>query len=72
MSRVKQTLEGFEGVERVQFWPAKEQFEVEYRAEVPLGEDFKKSVTDVIIFPAVRKFLGCIGDKLNNSPDRGL
>ncbi len=67
---MKRTLEGFPTVDRVEFHPAKEQFEVEYRSDSPMGEEFKKSVTDIIIFPGVRKFLGGVGDKLNNPADQ--
>ncbi len=71
MSRVKQALEGFESVRRVEFQPAKDQFAVEYRADAPMGEEFKKSVYEVIILPGARKFLGSVGDRLHKSTDQG-
>lgn len=71
MSRVKQTLEGFETVAKVEFQPEKEQFEIKYRSDRPMGDEFRKAVTDVVIFPGVRKFLGNVGDSLNNSFDQG-
>ena len=43
---------------------------MEYKSEQPMGEEFKAAVTNVIIFPEVRKFLGGVGDKLNNSVDQ--
>lgn len=70
MSRVTQTLEGFEGVERVEFIPSKDQFEVAYSGDAPMGEEFKKAVTGVIILPGVRKFLGSVGDRMHNSEGR--
>lgn len=67
MDRVEKTLAGFEVVEKVEFYPVREQFEVEYRSECEMGEEFRAAVNDVIIFPGVRKFLGGVGDSLNNS-----
>ena len=71
MKRVKQTLEGFEQVQSVEFISEKEHFEVTYRAEIPMGEVFRDSVKEIIIFPEMRKFLGGLGSKLNNSTDVG-
>jgi len=67
VDRVERTLAGFEVVNKVDFNPVREQFEVEYRSECEMGEEFRAAVNDVIIFPSVRKFLGCVGDRLNNS-----
>ena len=66
MDRVEKTLSGFEVVDKVDFIPVREQFEVEYRSECEMGEDFLTAVNGVIIFPGVRKFLGGVGDSLNN------
>lgn len=71
MTRVRKTLEGFEQVLTVEFHPAREQFEVTYRADCPMGDEFKEAVTDVVIFPGVRKLLGNVGTSLNNSSDQG-
>lgn len=71
MKRVKQTLEGFDQVEAVDFISEKEQFEVAYRGDIPMGEEFQASVKEIIIFPGMRKFLGGVGSKLNNSNDVG-
>lgn len=71
MSRVKQTLEGFETVAKVEFQSEKEQFEITYRFNQPMGDEFRKAVSDVVIFPGVRKFLGNVGNSLNNSFDQG-
>ncbi|PKM81604.1 MAG: hypothetical protein CVU89_08915 [Firmicutes bacterium HGW-Firmicutes-14] len=68
MKRVRQTLEGFKAVQNIDFHPAREQFEINYRAERPLGEEFRQAVSDVIIFPGVRKVLGDVGGRLNKSP----
>lgn len=68
---MRQTLEGFEGVENVLFISDKEQFEVKYNSDVPKGEAFRASVKEIIILPGVRKFLGNIGDQLNNYSDEG-
>lgn len=54
---------------KVDFIPTAEQFEVEYRSNCEQGETFRQAVADVIIFPRVRKLLGSVGDRLNNSPD---
>ena len=70
MNRVRQTLEGFESVSNVEFQSEREQFEVTYRLEQLMGDEFRKAVTDVIIFPGVRKFLGNVGNSLNNSSDQ--
>lgn len=56
-------------MDKVEFISEREQFEINYRADVPMGDEFKKSVADVIIFPRFRKFLGGMGEKLNNSSD---
>lgn len=71
MSRVKQTLEGFVQVDTVNFISAGDQFEVSYFGDCPMGEEFSNSVKEVIIFPGVRKFLGGVGERLNNSRDEG-
>lgn len=55
----------------MKFHSAVDQFEVEYRSDRSMADEFKESVIEVIIFPGVRKFLGDVGDKLNNSPDGG-
>lgn len=68
MNRVKQALEGFDTVTGVEFLPEKEQFDVSYRSNEPMAEEFKKAVFDVVIFPGVRKFLGDVGNSLHNSP----
>lgn len=57
-------------MERVEFYPDKEQFEVEYRAGSPMGDEFRKTVTNLVIFPGTRRFLGGVGDKLNKSEER--
>lgn len=36
-----------------------------------MGEEFRSSVTEIIILPGMRKFLGGVGSKLNNSNDVG-
>jgi len=54
----------------VEFQSEREQFEVTYRLEQLMGDEFRKAVTDVIIFPGVRKFLGNVGNSLNNSSDQ--
>ena len=66
-----QTLEGFESVTAVEFRPAREEFEVSYKSDSPMGDGFRQAVTDIIVFPGVRSFLGGLGDTLNNSKDTG-
>lgn len=66
MKRVRQTLEGFENVDKVDFVPDCEQFEVEYRSESPRGDEFQRAVSAVVIFPDVRRFLGGVGERLHN------
>lgn len=70
MGRVKETLEGFDSVDQVEFQPEREQFEVTYRSDQPMGDEFRRAVIDVVIFPGVRKFLGNVGNSLNNSHDQ--
>ncbi len=69
MTRVRQTLEGFAQVNTVEFVSAKDQFELTYVSDTPMGEEFKDSIQEIIIFPGVRKFLGSVGDRLNNSQE---
>ncbi|WP_418792029.1 hypothetical protein [Phosphitispora sp. TUW77] len=42
-----------------------------YTADLPRGEEFVKAINEVIKFPAVRSFLGAVGDSLHNSNDIG-
>ena len=66
---MEKTLDGFDAVTKVKFFPDKEQFEVFYNSDSPMSDEFKEAVRNVIIFPGVRRFLGGIGDQLHNSPE---
>lgn len=59
-------------MDNVKFISGADQFEVTYISDTPMGNEFRDSIMGIIIFPGVRKFLGGVGDRLNNCDEERL